>query len=162
MAHPDLLAAPESGEQRVGGLVELQGGEAILAFLAPANLAAEQVRHELLPITDSQYGLAVGKDGGVYGGAAGVVDAGRAAGDDDAPRKGDCRRRSLTGPDFCVDAEIPDFSGDQMTVLPARVQNNDLWSGIQTSMVTRPKLSANSGRLSATPARLIAELPGPA
>ncbi len=146
----------EPGEQRVGGLVELQGGEAILAFLALANLAAEQVRHELLPVTDSQHGLAAGKDGGVHRGAAGVVNAGRAAGDDDAPGKGDCRGRGLTGPDFGVDAEIADFSGDQMTVLPARVQDHDLWSGIQTPMVTKEAFSV-SDQLSGRPVWLTAD-----
>jgi hypothetical protein len=139
MAHVSVRPGAEKpGEQRVGGLVELQRGQAILAFLALANLAAEQVRHELLSVTDSQHGLAVGKDAGVHRGAAGVVNARRAAGDDDALREGDCRGRGLTGPHFGVDPEIADFSRDQMTVLPARVQDHDLWSGIQTSMVTGP------------------------
>jgi hypothetical protein len=96
VAHPDLLAAAEPGEQRVGGLVELQGGEAILAFLALANLAAEQVRHELLPITDSQYGLAVAKMAGSTVGLPGSYNAGRAAGDDDAPGKGDGRTAGVS------------------------------------------------------------------
>ena len=143
VAHPDLLAAPEPGEQRIGGFVELQHGQAVLALLALANLAAEQVRHELLSVTDPQYGLSLGKDAGVYRGAPGVVNARRAAGDDDALREGDGRGRGLTGPHFGVDPEIADFPRDQMTVLPARVQDHDLWSGIQSPMVARPKLSAN-------------------
>jgi len=119
VAHPDLLPAPEPGEQRVGGFVELQRGQAILAFLALTNLAAEQVRHELLSVTDSHYGLSLGEDAGIHRGAAGVVNARRAAGDDDAPSQRRLPQPGSHWPHFGVDPEIADFSRDQMTVLPA-------------------------------------------
>ena len=84
MAHPDLLRAGEPGEQRVGGVVQFQRGEAVLALLALAHFAAQQVRHELLPVADAEHRLAAAKDRRVHRGTAGVVDAARPAGDDDA------------------------------------------------------------------------------
>ena len=53
-------------------------------LLALPHCAAQQVRHELLAVADAEHGLAAVEDCGIDGGAARVVDAGWAAGDDDA------------------------------------------------------------------------------
>ena len=66
----------------------------------------------------------------IDGGAAGVVDAGRAAGNDDAFAAGQLRGRCFTGSDFRVDTQIADFTRDQVTVLPARIENGYLWTQI--------------------------------
>ena len=58
MAHPDLLRAGEAGEQRVGGIVQFQRRHAVLAFFAPADLAAQSMGHQLLPVADTEDGQA--------------------------------------------------------------------------------------------------------
>ncbi len=84
MVHPDLLRAGEAGKQGVGALFDFERGQAVLAFVALAHRAAERVRHDLLAIADAHDGAAERENGGVDRGAGGVVDAARAAGDDDA------------------------------------------------------------------------------
>ena len=59
-------------------------------------------------------------------GAAGVVDAAGAAGDDEAFAAGDLTGRSLTGKDLGVDAQFPDFAGNQVAVLTAGIEYRDL------------------------------------
>ena len=71
MAHPDLLRAGEPGEQRIGAVVEFEGGEAVLALVALADLAAQQVRHELLAVADAEHRLAAVENRRIDGGAAG-------------------------------------------------------------------------------------------
>ena len=46
--------------------------------------AAQQVRHELLAVADAQHGMSGVQDGRIDRGAAGIVNAGRAAGNDQA------------------------------------------------------------------------------
>ena len=45
---------------------------------------------------------------------------------------------SFTGPDFGVDAQIADFARDQVAVLSAGIEDDDLRIGIQVTMVARP------------------------
>ena len=61
----------EAGEQRVGGVVQFERGQAVFALFAAAHLAAQQVRHQLLPVADAEHRLAGCKDGGVHGGDPG-------------------------------------------------------------------------------------------
>ena len=64
MAHPDLLAAGEAGEQRVGRTSEIERGQAVFAAVALAHLAAQQVRHQLLAVADAEHGDAEAKIAG--------------------------------------------------------------------------------------------------
>ena len=62
----------------------------------------------------------------IDGGAAGIVDAGGAAGNDDAFAARQLGGGSFAGSDFGVDAQIAHLSGDQMAVLSAGVKNRNL------------------------------------
>jgi hypothetical protein len=79
------------------------------------------MRHELLAITDPEDGFATLKDGRVHLGALGIVDTGRPARDDDATAAGELSGWCIAGLDLRVNAEVPNFAGDQMAVLTARV-----------------------------------------
>ena len=84
MVHPHLLCAGQACEQRVGAIFHFERGQAVFALLAFPHRSAERVRHDLLAVADSHHGPPQGEYGGVYRGAGRVVNAARAAGDDDA------------------------------------------------------------------------------
>ncbi len=61
-------------------------------------------------------------------GLRGIVNAGRSAGNDDAfpaVQRGD---GSFAGRDLGVDSQVADFTRDQMTILPACVEDGYLWA----------------------------------
>ena len=131
MAHPDLLCAGEPGEHGVGCLVELKRRQAVFALDALADLSAEQVRHQLLPVADAEHRDAQREDGGVHGGALGVVDAARSAGDDEALGSGEFRRRRLAGANLRVHAEVADLPGNQVAILPPGIEDDNLSCRVQ-------------------------------
>src|SRR5262249_21414528 len=100
-----------------------EGGETVLAPIAGGDFAAEQVRHQLLAVADAEHRYAEREDRGIDGRALGVVDAARTAGDNDAAHAGELGRRCFTGAHLGVVAEL---AGDQMTILAARVEYDDL------------------------------------
>jgi hypothetical protein len=55
MAHPNLLASDEAFEQSIG-MLEVELREAVLASFALLYATAQDVGHELLPVTDTEYG----------------------------------------------------------------------------------------------------------
>ena len=57
----------------------------------------------------------------------GIVNAGRTARNDDGFPVAQCRQRSLTGRDLGVNSQIAYFTRDQMTILPARIEDGYLW-----------------------------------
>ena len=126
MVHPDLLRAGEAGKQGVGALFDFERGQTVLAFVALAHRAAEQVRHELLAVADTQDRAAERENGGIDGGAGGIVNAARAAGDDDALGVREFGGGSFAGADFGVDAQFADLAGDEVTVLSAGVEDDNL------------------------------------
>ena len=126
MVHPDLLRAGEAGKQGVGAVLDFERGQAVLAFVALAHRSAESVRHDLLAVADAHHGRAEGEDGGVDSGAGGVVDAAGAAGDDDALDVREFGGGGFAGADLGVDAQFADFARDEVTVLPAGVEDGDL------------------------------------
>ena len=99
-------------EDRV--VVQFERGQAVLAFVALADLAAQQVRHQLLAVADAEDGGPAAKDRGIHCGAAGLVNAGGAAGDDD-PSAARSSGRSFAWQDLGVDAEFANLAGDQMS-----------------------------------------------
>jgi len=54
------------------------------------------------------------------------IDAAWAAGDDQALGGGEFGGGSFAGPDLGVNAKVPNFAGDQMTILTACVQDKNL------------------------------------
>ncbi len=139
MAHPDLLPTGQAGEQRVVSFVEFERGQAILAFFAARDRSSQQVRHQLLPVADAQHSLAGGENRRIASGAFGIVYAGRAARDDDPLGPGQIAGPSLARPHFRVHAQVAHLASLQVTILPAGVQYDDLWSGIQISIVARAR-----------------------
>ena len=136
MAHPDLLRAAESA--RTGGRPPSSSSSVARPyspFIALADLSAQQVRHELLPVADTEHRDAERKDGRIDGGALRVVDAARSAGNDEAPCGREFRRRRLAGADLRVDAQVAHFTGNQVAVLAPRIEDDNLSCRVQLSMV---------------------------
>ena len=85
VTHPDLLAFRKPGEDPgFRPAIQLERGETILALLAFLDHAAQQVRHQLMAVADSQHGMAGVENRRIHRSAAVIVDAARAAGDDQA------------------------------------------------------------------------------
>src|SRR5262249_22511870 len=96
-----------------------------------ADGAAEQVSHELFAVADAQHRRTEVEDLRIYSGTAGIVDAARAARDDDAPNAREIRGRRLAGAHLRVHAEVADPTGNQVTILASGVQNCYLRFGVQ-------------------------------
>ena len=82
----------------------------------------------MLAVAYAQDSMIVGENVWINGGTAAIVDAARAARNDQALAPGKVGGRCFTGPHFGVDTEIAHFAGDEVAVLPTRVQNCDLWN----------------------------------
>src|SRR5215472_5532833 len=106
MAHPDATAAAEPGEHRVGGIVEIEQRHAIFALIAFVDAPAEQVGHELLPVTNPQHGLAAGEERRIYRGAGRIVDTAWPARDDNAPGRRKFASRSIAGANLGIYAQF--------------------------------------------------------
>ena len=118
---------PHPANKRLGGVVEIERGEAVLALVALAHLAAEQRAPSAAGRSRCRAPAGpAGEDRGIHRRAARVVDAARAAGDDDPSAAAQFGRRGFAGQDFGVNAELADLAGYQMAVLAARVQDGDL------------------------------------
>src|SRR5581483_6875344 len=144
MAHPDLLRPREPAKSRRVNAVQFERRQAVFPLLALLHGSAEQVRHELLPVADSEHRPAAAKDRRIYRGTAGIVNAGRPARNDDPARAGKLSGRRLAGPHLGIYAQIPNLARDQMTILSSCVQDDDLRCGLQTLVYDR---SARSSRL---------------
>jgi hypothetical protein len=80
----------------------------------------------LLAVTNAEHGRAARKHGRLKRGARIVVDARGSPGHNDAARAPERFRGSLAGKDGGRDAEVPNLTGDQMTILTARIENGNL------------------------------------
>jgi len=107
---------------------EIKLGETILAAFAFLHSAAQDVSHQLLPIADAKHGNTALQQTWIYRRASRVVDAGGSSRDDHAFSAHEVRGRRFTGSDFGVDSQIAYFARDQVTVLPARIENGYLWT----------------------------------
>ena len=136
VTHPHLLGPAQAGEHRVGYVMQLERGQTVLALVAPAHFAPQQVCHQLLAVADAEHRRAQREDGGVHGGTLGIVDAARPAGNDDAPGQGQFRGGSLAHPNLGIHSQVANFARDQMAVLSARVQDDNLSGRVQVTMVS--------------------------
>ena len=70
------------------------------------------------------------KNFGSHCGRTGSVDAGRAAGEDDAARLqlGDARGRQVVAHDLAEDVLFADAAGDELAVLRAEVEDQDAFT----------------------------------
>ena len=105
---------------------QVELSEAIFAAVALFNLPSQEVSDQLLPVANSQHCRANAQQPGIDGGAASIVDARWAARDDNALPSCKFGGWSFTRSYFRVDAEIADFSGDQVAVLSTSVEDRYL------------------------------------
>src|SRR5580704_10327561 len=151
MAHPDLLAAFDASEDGVG-IDDIELSEAVLATIAFFDMAPECVRHQLVAVADAEHGYARGQKRRIDGGTGRIVNAGRAAGDDDAFPAAQGGGGSLSGRDLRIDSQIADFTCDQMTILPACVEDGYLWrQNVGRSTAARAARRLAPGRSCAAP-----------
>src|SRR5262249_59578717 len=89
------------------------------------HLAAEHLAGELYAVTDAQDGDAQVEDGRVAARRAGLVDAGGAAGEDEAARlqRGDAGRRQVVAGQLAEDGLLAHPPGDELAVLRAEVED---------------------------------------
>jgi hypothetical protein len=80
-------------------------------------------------VADAEDGDAQRVDAGIDGGRRGLGHAGGAARDDDAARPGELARRPVDVGDDGVHAQLADAPGDEVAVLPTRVEDDDLVQG---------------------------------
>src|SRR5258708_208525 len=115
MIHPDLLAGRQTiEERRTFGIAiqELKRGQTEFAFRARPNVSSEKMRHELLAVADSQYGLAGLKDRRIDCGTGAVVDAAGTAGYDQALAPLQLRRGRLAGLHVGINTQLAHAPGD--------------------------------------------------
>src|SRR5262249_52336749 len=126
VAHPNLLLAFHSPKQGTGPQ-QIKLGESVFPALAFLNSASQQMCDQLLAVADAEDSASGTKHARIDGGAAGVVDAGWPAGDDDAFSAGEIGGGSFAGRDFGVDSKVANLARNEMAVLPPRVKYGYLW-----------------------------------
>ena len=130
VAHPHVDLPRHAGEQPVR-LDDAATRPAVLAGRRPLDLAAEGLAGQVQPVADAQHGHAEAEDFRVALRRARLVDAGRPAGEND-PHRGqlaDPRGRDVVPDDLAVDVLLADPPGDQLRVLRAEIQHQDLFVG---------------------------------
>jgi hypothetical protein len=132
VAHPDVERAlrrmvGESGEQCI---VRDDGDFRVaeLALIGRFGIAAELLGHRLQAVADAEQRQAAVEYLLGRRGRAGLRRRFRAAGQDDAFRaeRSDLGRVVIPGPDFAIDADFADAPCDQLRVLRAEVEDEDL------------------------------------
>ena len=123
-AHGCLRHVFEQGRGDVGQL-----DLAVLPRLRLAALAAQQMHHQLLPVADAQHGNAHFEQRLVHHGGVGLKHGGGAAGEDQRVRRegADVLHAQAIGLDLAVYAALADAPRHQQVILPAEVQNQDLF-----------------------------------
>ena len=128
MAHPNFLKTFHAGEQRgVGNNFHL--GVAVLAFLALLDASPELMGHHLHPVADAEHGDAELPDAGVALRRFAYVHTGGPAAEDDPARfqRRERCRGCVVAQDLGEHLAFADAPGDDLCVLRAEVQNNDLF-----------------------------------
>ena len=127
VGHPAGLLAGQAGQQdaRLG---DGQLGAAELADLGLLDAPAERVDQQLHAVTDPHHGDPELEQPQVQRGSPFGVDRGGATREDDpagfAP--GDLLDRDVVGKQLAEDAAVANAPGDQLRVLPAVVEHDDL------------------------------------
>ena len=128
MAHPHLLVLRLGRAEEQAVTLDVQVGAPVLAPAGVGHLAAELQGHELGAVADAEDGDAEVVDRGVEAGCPLDVDRLRAAREDQAGRRplGDLGRGDRVGDDLAVDVGFPDPPGDELGVLRAEVDDEDV------------------------------------
>src|SRR5579863_3289644 len=93
-----------------------------LAFVTLADGSTQQVGDEMVPIANAEDGNARREHARSNTRAGIVVDAVRAAGDDDSPRRRQPVERCFTGEHFGRNSEFPYFTSYEVAVLTAGIE----------------------------------------
>ena len=126
VAHPADGGGLHIGEQLALGVHE-HLSLAVLTLRCTADMAAQQMHHQLAAVADAQHGHAPAEDLRVDRGGILQVDAVGAAGKNNALGilRLDHRQVGFIGIDFTVDIVLADAARDQLIVLAAKVQHDD-------------------------------------
>ena len=126
MAHPNRLRGGQSREQaRLRIAADRRG--AVLPVAPMRELAAEQLRKQLVPETDSQHRPAVAFQKRTHPRHMLVRDRLRPAGQNQAGRPGRSRPEILRLRHRAIDAQPAHAVGDQVRVLPAEIEDGQMF-----------------------------------
>lgn len=110
---------------------EIEVRETELTLVPLADRPAQQMRHQVLPVTDAERRMPILQHGDIDAGAVGIVDTVWTARDDESARARQFRSGRFARTDIGIDAEIPDFPRDQVAILTACIENGDLRFGCE-------------------------------
>ncbi len=127
VAHPDGGFAGDAAEEAVV-VGDRQVGAAVLAVVGGGDLGAEELGAEVHAVADPEDGDVEVEELGGAGGGSSAVDAGGAAGKDDAfePVAGQFLGGDGGRIDFAVDAGLAGSPGDELRVLGAEIHDCDM------------------------------------
>ncbi len=127
VAHPDRHRRGQPLEDGGAALSLVDHGRAVLAALARGDAAPQLVGQQLHAVADAEHRQAALEDVGGGSGRPFVVDAGRPAGEDEAPRPeaGHLLPGRVVGDELAVDAALAHTAGDEHAVLGAEVEDGD-------------------------------------
>jgi hypothetical protein len=128
VAHPAALLLREPAKEAASAVAKGQVGAAELPRLRALDPAAERQHHRLHAVTDAEDRDAQIEQLGREGRRARLVDRGRAAGEDERLRvaAADLLRGGRGGQHLGEDAALADAPSDQLRVLAAEVEDQDL------------------------------------
>src|SRR5207248_7691755 len=108
-------------------IVLLDGGVAVFALVGRRDLPTELMSEQLHAVADAEHRKLLFEHPGGNHGRVDVVDARRAAGQDDTlrPELRDLLPRSVMRHQFAVDATLADATGDEHRILRAEVDDDD-------------------------------------
>ena len=101
-------------------------GDAIFATLAFLNCAAEMMCEKLVAVADSENRQSGPKEVWINIGTAALVNASRAAGDDDAFTRAKFACRRVAWLNVGINSQLADAPGDQVGVLSTGIEDGDL------------------------------------
>src|SRR5580658_7985279 len=122
----------------------LEQRQTVLALLALLHFAAQRESHALLAVADAEDGAAGMKNSRVDLRAAGLVDAVGSARDDEPLASGQLARRSFTRTYVRINAQVANFPRDQMAILPARIEDGNLWCFQTWRILISPVVAAQT------------------
>ena len=126
VAHPDGVGRRQVLQQRAG-LRDVELGPAVLPVAGRRDLPAEVLRHQLVAVADPEHRDAEVEQPRVDLRRALLVDAQRAAGQDDAGRalRRELGSRQVVRDDLGVDVRLAHPPGDQLGVLRPEIDDED-------------------------------------
>jgi hypothetical protein len=132
VAHPhgDFFAGLERREHS-DGVTDAHTRRPVFTLGARLDLAAQVVRHELLAVTDAEDRDTQRKNGRIALRRVFVVDALRAAAENDGARVDGANRvrGKRAGLNFAVDVTLADAARDELRVLRAVIEDQDGLAG---------------------------------